>query len=410
MIRAHKITLKLNNKQKTYMAKASGCARFAYNWALAEWQKEYAAGNKPNEAAMRRHLNAVKATKFPWMLEVTKCAPQMAIKDLGKAFQNFFAKRTGYPKFKKKGIHDSFTLSNDQTKIHGKKLRIPNLGLVKMREDLRFVGKILWVTVSRKGNEWCASISVELPDAATSPSANLNHTISNVVGIDLGVTQLATLSTGEVFANPNALEKKLDKLRRLSRGLSRKQKGSKNREKSRRKLSQLHRSIGDLRSDALHKMTNHITRRFNVICLEDLNVRGMTKNKHLARRLSDSSFGEIRRQLEYKAASKGGSVLFVNAFFPSSKLCHICLAKNEGLTLADRQWQCAGCGATHDRDLNAALNIRNHAVSYTVAGEARQACGEEGSGSKAIKRPKVKPASVKQESSTKSARVGLGRS
>ena len=240
--------------------------------------------------------------------------------------------------------------------------------------------------------------------------AILNDAISNVVGIDLGVTQLATLSTGEVFANPNGLEKKLDKLRRLSRGLSRKQKGSRNREKSRQKLSKLHSSIGDLRSDSLHKMTTHITRRFNVICLEDLNVRGMTKNKHLARRLSDSSFSEIRRQLEYKAASRGGSVLFVNAFFPSSKLCHICLAKNEGLTLADRQWQCAGCGATHDRDLNAALNIRNHAVSYTVAGDARQACGEEGSGSKAIKRPKVKPASVKQESSTKSARVGLGRS
>ena len=138
------------------MAKASGCARFAYNWALAEWQKEYAAGRKPNEAAMRRSLNAVKATEFPWMLDVTKCAPQMAIKDLGQAFQNFFAKRSGYPKFKKKGVHDSFTLSNDQTKIYGKKLRIPNLGLVKMREELRFDGKLLWVTISRCGNDWCA--------------------------------------------------------------------------------------------------------------------------------------------------------------------------------------------------------------------------------------------------------------
>ena len=133
------------------MAKASGCARFAYNWALAEWQKEYAAGKKPNEAAMRRSLNAVKSTEFPWMMEVTKCAPQMAIKDLGKAFQNFFAKRADYPKFKKKGIHDSFTLSNDQTKVCGKKLWIPNLGLVKMREDLRFDGKLLWVTISRYG-------------------------------------------------------------------------------------------------------------------------------------------------------------------------------------------------------------------------------------------------------------------
>ena len=410
MIRAHKITLKLNNKQKTYMAKASGCARFAYNWALAEWQKEYAAGKKPNEAAMRRSLNAVKTTEFPWMLEVTKCAPQMAIKDLGKAFQNFFAKRTGYPKFKKKGLHDSFTLSNDQTKICGKRLRIPNLGFVKMREELRFDGKLLWVTVSRSGNDWCASVSVEIPDAPTIPVNNVKVQSNSVVGIDLGISQLATLSTGEVFANPNALEKKLKTLRRVSRGLSRKQKGSRNREKSRRKLCDLHRSISDLRSDALHKMTTSISKRFGVVCLEDLNVRGMTKNKHLARRLSDSSFGEIRRQLEYKTTSRGGRVLFVNAFFPSSKLCHVCLAKNESLTLADRTWQCSGCGTVHDRDLNAALNIRNHAVSYTVAGDARKACGEDGSGSKAVKRPRVKPASMKQESSVELTQVGLGRS
>ena len=410
MIRAHKITLKLNNKQKTYMAKASGCARFAYNWALAEWQKEYAAGKKPNEAAMRRSLNAVKTTEFPWMLEVTKCAPQMAIKDLGKAFQNFFAKRTGYPKFKKKGLHDSFTLSNDQTKICGKRLRIPNLGLVKMREELRFDGKLLWVTVSRSGNDWCASVSVEIPDATTIPVNNAKVQSNSVVGIDLGISQLATLSTGEVFANPNALEKKLKTLRRVSRGLSRKQKGSRNREKSRRKLCELHRSISDLRSDALHKMTTSISKRFGVVCLEDLNVRGMTKNKHLARRLSDSSFGEIRRQLEYKTTSRGGRVLFVNAFFPSSKLCHVCLAKNESLTLADRTWQCSGCGTVHDRDLNAALNIRNHAVSYTVAGDARKACGEDGSGSKAVKRPRVKPASMKQESSVQLTQIGLGKS
>ena len=410
MIRAHKITLKLNNKQKTYMAKASGCARFAYNWALAEWQKEYAAGKKPNEAAMRRSLNAVKTTEFPWMLEVTKCAPQMAIKDLGKAFQNFFAKRTGYPKFKKKGLHDSFTLSNDQTKICGKRLRIPNLGLVKMREELRFDGKLLWVTVSRSGNDWCASVSVEIPDATTIQVNNAKVQSNSVVGIDLGISQLATLSTGEVFANPNALEKKLKTLRRVSRGLSRKQKGSRNREKSRRKLCDLHRSISDLRSDTIHKMTTSISKRFAVVCLEDLNVRGMTKNKHLARRLSDSSFGEIRRQLEYKTTSRGGRVLFVNAFFPSSKLCHACLAKHESLTLADRTWQCSGCRTVHDRDLNAALNIRNHAVSYTVAGDARKACGEDGSGSKAVKRPRVKPASMKQESSVELTQVGLGRS
>ena len=174
---------------------------------------------------------------------------------------------------------------------------------------------------------------MEVPDETTPQSAIATGEVSKVVGIDLGVSQLATLSTGETIANPNALEKKLKTLRRLSRGLSRKQKGSKNREKSRRKLCALHRSISDLRCDTLHKMTTNISRRFNVVCQEDLNVRGMTKNKHLARRLSDSSIGEIRRQLEYKTTSRGGRVLFVNAFFPSSKLCNICLAKNECLAL-----------------------------------------------------------------------------
>ena len=384
MIRAHKITLNLNNKQRTYCAKASGCARFAYNWALSEWKKSYEAGGEPNEAALRRELNAIKAKDFPWMSEVTKCAPQMAIKDLGKAFQNFFAKRSGYPKHKKKGVHDSFTLSNDQFKIRGRKIHIPHLGLVKMREELRFTGKPLWATVSRQADTWQVSISVEIPDTEPElPPATVPH---DAVGIDLGITTLATLSTGEMFPNPNALEKKLSRLKRLSKALSRKQPRSKNRHKAKQKLSKLHKSITDLRSDALHKFTTSVTKNYDVICLEDLNVKGMTKNKHLSRRLSDSSFGEIRRQLEYKAQEKGGRVLFVGTFFPSSKLCSQCGVKNDELTLSDRVWQCGQCGSSHHRDINAAINIRNHAVSYPVASNPRQACGEESSGFQAVKR------------------------
>lgn len=383
MIRAHKITLNLNNKQRTYCAKASGCARFAYNWALAQWQKQYEADGKPNEAALRRELNAIKAKDFPWMSEVTKCAPQMAIKDLGKAFQNFFAKRAHYPKFKKKGLHDSFTLSNDQFKIRGKKIHIPHLGFVKMREELRFEGKPLWATVSRQADTWQVAVSVEMPDQSS--SSTIAHP-EQAVGIDLGISHLATLSTGAMYPNPNALEKKLSRLKRLSRSLSRKQPRSKNRHKAKQKLSKLHKSITDIRSNALHQFTTHVTRQYGVICFEDLNVKGMTKNKHLSRRLSDSSFGEIRRQLEYKTQEKGGRVLLVGTFFPSSKLCSDCGTKNHELTLSDRVWSCQHCGSSHHRDINAAINIRNHAVSYTVASSARQACGEERSGFQAVKR------------------------
>lgn len=386
MIRAHKITLDLNNKQRTYCARASGCARFAYNWGLAEWQKSYEAGGKPNEAALRRQLNAIKAKEFPWMKDVTKCAPQMAMKDLGKAFQNFFAKRSGYPKRKKKGVHDSFTLSNDHFKVRGKKIHIPHLGFVKMREELRFTGKPLWATISRQADTWQVSISVETADALTEKPAMGGTYLDEAVGIDLGITHLATLSTGEVVPNPNALEKKLSRLKRLSRSLSRKEPRSKNRQKAKRRLSKLHKGITDLRSDALHKFTTRIATHWSVVCLEDLNVKGMTKNKHLARRLCDSSFGEIRRQLEYKTQERGGRVLYVGTFFPSSKLCSYCSVKNHALTLSDRVWSCENCGSTHDRDVNAAINIRNHAVSYTVASTTRQACEEESSDFQALKR------------------------
>src|SRR5580692_9876761 len=161
MLRAHKIELKANNKQKTYFAKACGVARKAYNWALDEWQKEYAAGGKPTETALRRKLNSIKREKFPWMLEVTKNAPQMAIIQLGQAFKNFLAKRSAYPKFRKKWKDDRFTLTNDQFAVNESRIRIPHLGWVRMRESLRYTGKIVSATISRCAHKWFVSITVE---------------------------------------------------------------------------------------------------------------------------------------------------------------------------------------------------------------------------------------------------------
>src|SRR3990167_7187932 len=161
MLMAHKIALKPNNKQATYFAKACGVARFAYNWALTEWKKEYEAGGKPTQVALRRKLNSIKKKEYPWMLEVTKNAPQMAIIQLGAAFKNFFAGRAKYPKFRKKGIHDRFTLTNDQFAVEGNRLRIPNLGWVRMRESLKHVGKILSATISRVADRWFVSITVD---------------------------------------------------------------------------------------------------------------------------------------------------------------------------------------------------------------------------------------------------------
>ena len=228
MLIAHKIALDPNNAQATYFARACGVARFAYNWALDEWKRQYDAWKadnslpKPSQAALRRQLNAIKREQFPWMLEVTKCAPQMAIIQLGQAFQNFFAGRARYPQFRKKGVHDRFTLTNDQFDIDGCRIRIPNLGWVRMRESLRFAGKIMSATISRVADRWFVSIAVDTEDPPKCKAEN-----QGIVGVDLGVSALATLSTGEPpIPGPKPHKALLDRLRRLSRSLSRKQKGS----------------------------------------------------------------------------------------------------------------------------------------------------------------------------------------
>lgn len=251
MLRAHKIELKINNKQATYFARAAGAARKAYNWALNEWERQYKEGGKPTEVALRRQLNSIKRIEFPWMLEVTKNAPQMAIIQLGEAFKNFFAKRANYPTFRRKWIDDRFTLSNDQFKINGLCIRIPHLGWVRMRESLRYVGKILSATISRCANKWFVSITVETQQAKTS-SANETQV---AVGVDIGINHFATLSTGEKIAGPKPHRALLNRLKRLSKSLSRKQKGSNNRKKAKIKLSRLHYRVANVRRDALHQLT-----------------------------------------------------------------------------------------------------------------------------------------------------------
>ena len=392
MLIAHKIALDTNNVQATYFARAAGTARFAYNWALAEWQRQYEACKldaslpKPSEMALRRQLNALKREQFPWMLEVTKCAPQLAIKQLGMAFKNFFAKRAKYPNFRRKGVHDRFSLSNDQFSIDGSRIRIPNLGWVHMRESLRFTGKTMSATVSRVADRWFVSITVDTQDDSHLPKAENQ----GAVGVDLGVSALATLSTGEAIAGPKAHKALLSRLQRMSRSLSRKVKGSENRKKAKLKLARLHARIGNIRRDAMHKLTTDLASRFHTIGIEDLNVRGMVKNRHLSRAVSDMGFFEFRRQLEYKAAQRGGMIVVADRWYPSSKTCSGCGHKLDDLPLAVRTWTCPACGAHHDRDVNAAINLKNMAVSSTVS-----ACGEEGSG--LGRRLKAKPASVKQE-------------
>jgi putative transposase len=409
MLISHKIALDPNNVQASYFARTAGVARFAYNWALSEWTRQYEACTadpslpRPSQIALRRQLNAIKRAQFPWMLEVTKNAPQMAIIQLGAAFNNFIAGRTNYPKFKKKGVHDRFTLTNDKFRIDGSRIRIPHLGWVRMREALRFAGKIMSATVSRVADRWFVSITVDTPDLPLPKAENkpqdenqvTGELHQGVVGVDLGVSALATLSTGEPpILGPKPLKVLLGRLRRLSRRLSRKAKGSANRKKARVKLARLYVRISNIRKDSLHQLTTGLTQRFHTIGIEDLNVSGMLKNRYLSRAVSDMGFFEFRRQLEYKAAQRGCIVVVADRWYPSSKMCSDCGHELETLPLLMRQWTCLACGAAHDRDVNAAINLKNLAVSSTVS-----ACGEESTGSG--RKVRVKLASVKQESSAK---------
>jgi len=399
MLIAHRIRLDPNKVQATYLARAAGVARFAYNWALSQWQKQYAARKidpalpGPSQLSLRRQLNAVKRKQFPWMLEVTKNAPQMAIIQPGDAFTHFFARRAGYPKFRKKGRHDRFTLTNDQFKVEGKRIHVPKLGWVRMREALRFTGRIVSATVSRTVNRWDISITVDIPGLPLPPAEN-----QGVVGVDLGVSALATLSNGEVWTGPKALRSLLACLRRLSRALTRKVKGSRSRGKAKLKLAKLHARIGNLRRDGLHQLTSSIVRRFHTIGIEDLNVKGMLGNRRLARSIADMGWSELRRQLEYKAAWRGGRVVLVNRWYPSSKMCSCCGNVREKLALSTRQWSCTQCGKVHDRDINAAVNLQNMAMSMAMSSIVT-ACG--GAGAGPVRKQRAKPAPAKQESSSR---------
>ena len=375
-IRGHIIALDPNNTQATYFKKACGVARFAYNWALGQWEKQYEQDkqyrndclnkgiqidetklNKPSQGKLRKQLNSIKRQQFPFMLEVTKCSPQLAIMQLGDAFKRFFKGESKYPQFRKKGVNDRFSLSNDQFRIDGKRIKIPNLGWVKMRENLRFDGKILSAKVFTKGGKWFVSIAVELSET-TKPLPKTGKS----VGLDLGITDLATLSDSTKIQAPKPLKNKLKKLRQLNKSLSRKQKGSNNREKAKTKPSRLHLNIRNIRADFLHKLTTDLVKRFDVICLENLNVKGMVQNRKLSRAISDLGFYEFKRQLIYKANQWGKTVKEVDRFYPSSKTCHCCNHKVDELPLNIRNWICPNCNVSHDRDINASVNILNHAT------------------------------------------------
>ena len=372
---AHKIELMPNNKAQTHFRKAFGCARLAYNWGKDRWEYYYKQGIEKSYLDLKKEFNAIKKTQFPFVYEVSKYATQQPFINLNRAFQKFFSDleqgKVSYPKFKKKKPNSgSYYIGGDLVAIqNGKYLKVPNLGLVKMREKLRFEGKITSVTISQRGDKFFASFNMQISKeeyTKTHPQAENNQL---GLGIDLGLKSFLSLSNGLEIKAPKPLDRLERLLVRRSRQLSKKQhaktkqealqgvKRSKNYQKASIKLNKTHRRIANIRGDFLHKTTSCLVKNVQYFSIEDLNVQGMMRNHRLAKSLADVSFYEFKRQLTYKAEYNGREIHQVDRFYPSSKLCSNCGALKTDLTLKDRVYCCDKCGTHLDRDYNASLNL-----------------------------------------------------
>ena len=382
VMRAHKTELDLNNRQRTACAKHAGAARFAYNWGLARKKEAYKAGEKtPSAIDLHRELNALKRGELTWMYEVSKCAPQEALRNLDRAYANFFRRvkgtrqngKAGFPRFKsrKNGL-GSFRLTGT-IRVFERHIQLPRLGRLRLKEAgyLPANGfKILSATVSERAGRWFVSVQceVDIPDPRPQDKP--------VCGIDLGVSKLATVSDGAVIENPRALRDGLVRIKRLQRAVSRKKKGSGNRKKAVTKLVKAHARVANVRSNALHQVTSLLTKTKSAVVLENLNVSGMLKNHRLAQAIADVGLHEFRRQMQYKGGWYGCEVLFANRFYPSSKTCSNCGYKKDALGLGERVYRCKACGWEIDRDLNAAINLEK--LYFTTASSAgSNACGED---------------------------------
>ena len=378
LLRAYKTELDPTCKQVKKLLQHAGAARWAYNWGLHKKIEAYKeTGKFPSAIDLHRELNVLKKLPVeeggvPWMYESSKCAPQEKLRDLDRAYKNFFrrckskAKSKGFPKFKsrKKGI-GSFRLTGS-IRATETRIQLPVIGEVKLKEHgyLPTKGvKVLSATVSEVAGRWYISMQVEKVHSTH------RYPFEHVVGVDVGIKHLAVTSDGEIFENPRALATLQTTLKVRQKAVSRKRKGSCNRRKAVHRLAVLHARIANIRKDAIHKMTSAITKSASVIVIESLNVAGMFKNHCLARSLADASLGEIHRQLRYKVSWAGGEVLEADRFYPSSKRCSKCGHLKSELSLSERVYYCGNheCLNVIDRDFNAALNLKLWPVVAPVA-------------------------------------------
>ena len=366
MEKAYKFRLYPTAAQRIQMKKTFGCCRFVWNHYLDRRKKVFEkSGETLNYAKCSKELTALKK-ELPWLREADATALQSSLRALDTAFQNFFRRckeggNPGYPRFKSKHDHRQSYVSKNNAetiKVFDRRVQLPKLGLVKCRVSRKLEGRILSAAVEQTASGRYF-VSFCCTDIRPEPLEKTGRS----VGLDMGLTDFAVSSEGVRYENPKYLTRSLCRLARLQRQLSRKTKGSRRRDKARRLVARLHEHVRNQREDAQQKLSARLVRDFDVICLEDLAVKNMEKNRHLARAIADVSWSAFRRMLEYKCRTGGKKLVVIDRFYPSSQLCSACGYQNKQIKdLAVRSWTCPKCGQTHDRDINAAVNIKNEGL------------------------------------------------
>ena len=367
MLLAHKVELRPSKEQHDKLIQWVGIVRHCYNNMLGYFSKENV---KFSKKSAREYLYNVLREDNEWYSDISQAILHESIVDLEKGYKNFFKKRCSYPRFKTKGVKDSFSLRHKtKFKVEGRNLYLEKFNKgksdkpLKLREKLRFEGTPKQVTISFQNGKWWASILVEGCDNYKGSFLQRGE-----VGIDLGIKVLATLSDGTTFQKSNNLTKNLKRLQRKQRVLSRKKIKSNRYAKAKLSISKLHLRVRKQREAMLHNVSHYLTSNYKTVCLEDLSISSMTKskNKSLNRMILDVGMYELRRQLEYKSLLRGVDIHFVDRYYPSSKLHYECGFKNETLKLGESFWECSGCGQRVDRDLNASKNILKEGLKHKL--------------------------------------------